>query len=202
MTCEEALLLISGSLDHENTEEQDGLLREHLEQCPSCRAVMEAFQQADSGLLELTEEPPVGFTGSVMDAIRTQKKKHHFWKPLAVAAVLVVVIGLGAGYVPQFDPTKPEPAKARTAEPAAEAIAQTVSSLDGQTLADEMGAAVVVLTDMVPEIEVCPCQVLEDGSLLYILEQPQDAAKLSETYALELFTPETITDTGSYAWLK
>ena len=36
-------------------------------------------------------------------------------------------------------------------------------------------------------MEVCACETLEDGTLLYILESADAAAELAENYGLELY---------------
>lgn len=58
MTCEDALVLLSGHLDGENSEEEEAQLSTHLRQCPACRELLAAFQAADQGILSLEEEPP------------------------------------------------------------------------------------------------------------------------------------------------
>ena len=51
MTCEDALVLLSGHLDGENSEEEEAQLSAHLRQCPACRELLAAFQAADQGIL-------------------------------------------------------------------------------------------------------------------------------------------------------
>ena len=55
MTCEDALVLLSGHLDGENSEEEEAQLSTHLRQCPACRELLAAFQAADQGILSLEE---------------------------------------------------------------------------------------------------------------------------------------------------
>ena len=56
--------------------------------------------------------------------------------------------------------------------------------------------------DLLPEMEVCACESMEDGSLLYILESKDGAAQLSQKYGVALFRPEngSVSDV-SYALL-
>ena len=58
MKCEDALLLISGHVDQANTPEEEACLLVHLERCPACKRVLQAFEEMDAGLAALQEEPP------------------------------------------------------------------------------------------------------------------------------------------------
>lgn len=118
MTCEEALELISGHLDGENTEQEEAQLQAHLKVCPSCRELMQALSDTDQTLRNLETEPPAHFCEDVMAAVRAEKapvrkKKHHVWPVLAAAALLLVI---GVSALPGFqaqDQTAAEPMLAR-----------------------------------------------------------------------------------------
>lgn len=234
MTCEEALVLLSGHLDGENTEEEAAQLQAHLAECEDCRRLLENLQALDREILSLEVEPPADLCANVMEAIRKEaprrKKRRWVWPTAAAAAVLVLLIGAGAWAAPNIQAKKntvpyaarmaaeaQEPAAAMTAEAAAPepsaALARETDdvSLDdeagtpmlfaasvsndsqAQTLADERGAAVVLLYTNVPELDGLPYETLEDGSLLYTLDQAGDAQALYEAYPDEavLFLPET-----------
>ena len=189
MTCEEALILLSGQIDSNNTTEETAQLQQHLQICAECRQALQAFEEIDCGIASLEVEPPADLKDSVMDAIRAEakpRKKRRWWPPVAAAAVLFLVIGLGAGQLKQVQQqTETEPmtalATADTAAPAAYArsventpayeeanslLKGKVNAIDPQTLADARGADVAVTRELLQEMEVCDCETLEDCSLL------------------------------------
>lgn len=244
MTCEEALVLLSGHLDGENTEAEAAQLQAHLVECEDCRRLLEDLQALDREILSLEAEPPADLCANVMEAIRKEvsrrKKRRWVWPTAAAAAVLVLLVGAGAWAAPSMQATEntapyaarmtaeaQEPAAAMTAETAAPepsaALAREaddVSPDDGagapmlfaasvsndsqaQDLADHRGAAVVLLYTNVTELDGLAFETLEDGSLLYTLEQAEDAQALYEAYPDDavLYLPETETAGVSFALL-
>lgn len=204
MSCEEALVLISGHLDHENTAEEEAQLQRHLEVCPACRSLLDTLREMENGFPTM-EEVPDGLCDRVMDAIRAEapvKKKRRVWPVLAAAAAVALVIGVTG--LPT--PVQEQPAEvALVADYAADDMvmysARSVSFVLPQAVAEERHADVVVTSELLPEMEVCPCETLEDGSLLYHLPEADDAAELSRIYGMELCQPATHTEEGSYALL-
>ena len=209
MNCEEVLVLISGYLDDRNTEEEMTQLRAHLEQCPACRQFLEAFQEIDRGTAALEAEPPADFKDMVMASVRAEAKpvrKRNRWIPVAIAAAFVAVIGLGA--VRQDTNVAETMPMVATADQAVQVLkSRTVetdaaAAPDAQKLADRFGSDVVVTKELLPEMEVCSCETLEDGSLLYVLETADMAQILADKYGLELVWPMTEGSSEvSYAWL-
>ena len=63
------------------------------------------------------------------------------------------------------------------------------AAVDPQALAEERQADVAVTHEILPEMEVCSLETLEDGSLLYQLETADGAVQLSRTYGVELYQP-------------
>lgn len=207
MNCEEALVLLSGYLDQTNTEEEMAQLREHLAVCPDCNQVLHTLEEINIGVAALEAEPPADLRTSVMDAIRVEAKprrKPRRWMPVAVAAALVLMIGVST--MRQDNAAAPMAATADLAAPAMYArtmdAAATVSEYDSQALADRLLADVVVTGELLPEMEVCPCETLEDGTLLYRLADANAAAELSRKYGLELYTPAETAAEVSYARLQ
>lgn len=208
MNCEEALVLLSGYLDGTNTEEEMTQLRAHLEQCPDCRQVLHTLEEMEQGLASLEEQAPADLKASVMEAIRAEakpRKKHRRWMPVAVAAALVLVVGVSQfGFTEQENAVVPA-ASSGEAVPAAYSrslMDAPAAQIDTQTIADERVAYVVLTRDMLPEMDQCACETLVDGTLLYRFETAEAADQLSEKYGLELFCPygEAATD-HSYARL-
>lgn len=106
MNCEEALVLLSGHLDGQNSEEEAARLQDHLAQCPDCRRLLEDLKALDAGLLSLEEAPPADLCESVMEAIRQEarvrKKKRRWVWPTTAAAVLILLAGAGALAAPKL----------------------------------------------------------------------------------------------------
>lgn len=69
MHCEDVLLLLSGHLDEENTAAEEAALKEHLENCPSCRARLEQLRRNDA-LLREPVVPPAALADNVMRSVR------------------------------------------------------------------------------------------------------------------------------------
>ncbi len=204
--CEDALLLISGHIDQENTPEEEAQLLQHLQQCPDCRKVLQAFEEMHSGLAALNEEPPADLRQNVMNVIRSEVpapgKQSRRWMGLAVAAALALVIGAAA--MPKWEPAPAEAepaAMSRTAPAAEEVLSDAVTEAEPQALAESRQAAVVVTCELLPEMEVCPCETLESGELLYCLESASAAGTLSEQYGLPLYLPSEAAADASYALL-
>ena len=206
MKCEDALLLISGHIDQENTPEEEAQLLQHLQHCPECRNVLQFFEEMRSDLLALNEEPPADLRENVMNVIRSetsaQKKHHKRWIGLAVAAALALVIGAAA--MPKFEPAPAEPdmpMMARSMPVAEETLSVDTSEASPQEIADARQAAVAVAYELLPEMEVCTCETLETGELLYCLESASAAEILSEQYDLPLYLPSQAIADASYALL-
>jgi len=198
MNCEEALVLISGYLDGTNTDAEMAQLRTHLEDCADCRQTLQTLKELEQGMVSLKEEPPADLKASVMEQIRMEAKptrRLRRWIPVAAAAALVFAVGLG-GLGPRVETNMAAPASLQsdTAAPAVYSRRMEDSSaqsaeLDSQIVADRLGACVAESRELLPEMETCPCETLEDGSLLYQLSGFDAAKTLSERYALVLYRP-------------
>lgn len=208
MICEEAWILINGHLDHENTQAEEAQLREHLEHCTPCRALLEAMEGCDEALRSLEVEPPVDLCANVMEAIRQEKpKKHHSWLKwagAAAAAALVMAVGLSKMPVRQ-EPETPSVMNAR-AVPEAASYAAALGSTDIseeqiQELADDRIAAIVMLKETVPELQACDCEELPNGSILYALRDEKAAQTLRDAYELNWYEPVNDVPKQYYALL-
>lgn len=104
MNCEQMLELISGHIDGWNTPEEENKLQEHLSQCAHCREALSQYEQMDRILQETAEPAPEGLCADIMTQIRKETKRtaRRRWSSLAVAAVLVIVVGTAAAVVPDF----------------------------------------------------------------------------------------------------
>ncbi len=103
MTCEKALELISGHIDGENTPAQEQALQTHLQQCPACRQLLDAWSAIDKNTAGLAQAAPEGLKKGVMYRIGQEAgtipvKKRRWIGPGTgfglVAAVLVLLVGL------------------------------------------------------------------------------------------------------------
>lgn len=93
---------IGAYLDGETTGEEARKIREHLEACGECRALLEDFRRMGSALKELEEEAPAGLTAGVMARVRADApmKTRRRWVRYirtwgAAAAVLALVLLAG-----------------------------------------------------------------------------------------------------------
>ena len=198
MNCEEALVLISGYLDGTNADAEMAQLRTHLEDCADCRQTLQTLKELERGMISLKEESPADLKTSVMEQIRMEAKPTRYlrrWLPVAAAAALVFAVGLG-GLGPKVETNMAAPASLQsdTAAPAVYSRRMEDSSaqsaeLDSQIVADRLGACVAETRELLPEMETCPCETLEDGSLLYQLTDFDAAKTLSERYDLVLYCP-------------
>ena len=97
-SCEFYQELISSMADGELSAEEQAVLAPHLEHCPDCAALYEAFQSISGLIAGDLAEPPEALSENVMAElrradIRAKSKKQKHWKgPLATAACLAVVI--------------------------------------------------------------------------------------------------------------
>ena len=71
----------------------------HLDRCPDCRRYLNKLSDTADSLLLLAPEvdPPAGFTRRVVAGLTPGRRR---WRPVALAAVAALVIGLAVGYVP------------------------------------------------------------------------------------------------------
>lgn len=106
MTCEDALILLSGHLDGVNTQEEETELFAHLQSCAGCRDLLAAFEAADAGIQALEAEPPAGLSERILAAVRQeprrQKRVRPWLAPVATAAVLALVCWAGIRTLPML----------------------------------------------------------------------------------------------------
>lgn len=156
MNCEEALILISGHIDGQNTAEEEASLRAHLETCASCCDMLRAYEELDSGIAALEAEPPRELIPRVMERITEQpteqkhKRRFFFGGGTAIAAVAAVLLLLiSTGKLPDFQKSKTATARTtqsdaadeESAPKAAAEIPMSDSALDTPYSAEENGAA-------------------------------------------------------------
>ena len=222
MTCEDALLLLSGHLDQCNTDEETCVLQEHLRQCEHCRALLQELERQDKKLKELWAEQPQHIRENVMNQIKPEttvrKQKKRAWFSIAAAAAMLALLS-GVGFLSLPNAAEngqiPAPAAMRALPEEAAASAETMILsagdaaaydtlvLDAQEMADRLGADLIVIETVFPELEACETKTLGDGSILYTLLEKDDAVQLSRVYGVALYQP---TEYGnlkcSYAWLQ
>ena len=209
MRCEDALLLISGHLDHANTQEEETALQKHLHGCEACRDILKAYEEADTGIVSLQEKAPDDLRGNVMSQIKKERRgKFRPWAGIAVAAALTLVIGAGA-MMEEYDiidlvdeEVVHEPKAASELD--MQVYSRTMPAANGealaQQLAQERNAEVVLIHELYYEVESYDCETLDEGAVLYILPDHDAAIYLSETYGCVIYEPEQQTET-SYALL-
>lgn len=78
MNCIDILPLLSGHLDHMNTDTEDALLEAHLKDCAKCRATLAAMERNDRLLAADLASPPEDLTVRIMKEVRAPAKKSRF----------------------------------------------------------------------------------------------------------------------------
>lgn len=103
-TCEQYREWISAALDGELSDGQQKELNAHLEVCPDCRAMAEAFQNLSALISEGQEEPPEELKRRVMDNIRSpgtrfpKKYRRILFSAAATAACVALVITVSPAF--------------------------------------------------------------------------------------------------------
>lgn len=75
MSCTDILPLLSGHLDHANTEDEEALLLRHLKSCPDCRSLLAQMEQNNALLAASAQEPPADLTTRIMAQVRGSAAK-------------------------------------------------------------------------------------------------------------------------------
>ena len=93
--------LISRLLDHDTlTEEENKALQAHLDECPECRLMYQAFHEMSGYIGGELEEPPIELRENIMAEIRREEIRRKNQRTIgrtglvAAAAVLILVIGI------------------------------------------------------------------------------------------------------------
>lgn len=96
MLCENCLELLLPYLENELDDTQKAEFEAHLQQCESCQSELTLMQSILSCSSEIGQNPPKELTGGVMKKIKAEKRRKliKILSPTAVAAVLVVAVGL------------------------------------------------------------------------------------------------------------
>lgn len=95
--CEKYIAMISAQADSELSPEEEAELSRHLEECPSCRRVKDAFAAISEALDEELVPAPETLASAVMDKVNSNKKKTqhthlHVWsRYVAVAACAALI---------------------------------------------------------------------------------------------------------------
>ncbi len=129
MNCDNAFELISASLDGELTAAEEAQLREHLAQCPACRALrteLSGLQAATQAGLEAVAPPEL--KTKVLENLPAQRKsagKVVYWKRWGAMAAAVALVALAAWQLPRFvfDPVGVAPAADQSTTGTTEAAA-------------------------------------------------------------------------------
>ena len=104
--------LISRLLDHDTlTEEENTALQAHLEECPECRLMYQAFTEMSGYIGGELEEPPMELHENIMaeirrEDVRRRNQRVFGWTGfVAAAAVLALVIGVAPRILAHSSPS-------------------------------------------------------------------------------------------------
>lgn len=197
-SCEYYQELISRLVDDELSAEEQAVLVSHLEHCPDCAALVQAFQSISGVIAEDLAEPPEALSENVMAELRREElkiknRKTFRWKgPLATAACLAVVIA-AAWLMPNMfradsaAPAEMSAAASDYAAPQAPEYALPAEGIDSGSA--EAGAA--------PEeadLETAPAEAAEAYSM-----EEEAAAEMEEAPSAQVYaTGASRTSGGEY----
>lgn len=105
MSCGEIFPLLSASLDGELTSQEETELQAHLEQCPSCRALLAELAAIHDACGDLEVTPPPELKQMILDHLPPQSPSQRpatvYWKRWGAMAAALVVISLAAWRLPR-----------------------------------------------------------------------------------------------------
>lgn len=226
MTCEDALVLLSGHLDGENSEEEEAQLSAHLRQCPACRELLAAFQAADQGILSLEEEPPQTLRQEILDAAykepRQKRRVRATRWALPVAAAAVLAIFFGTKFLPMpgvqstdtaavsYDAATPRAVAEDSVDAASTEAAQPETAEAEPDFAADMADAAVpnsFLAEAPAEAAQSPAEAAkalaeERGAAVLVLETMDDALEALPTEAYGGMTVITLPDAQALSALQ
>lgn len=120
MDCNRIFEWIQARLDGQITTEENAQLQAHLESCASCRQLWEFYRQLDGTVASLAQEPPERMAQGIMYQIspdyvakKTGRRPHKFHFAgtaiAAVAAAVLLLVGVGKLQTPRKESTAAEP---------------------------------------------------------------------------------------------
>lgn len=188
-SCEYYQELISRMVDEELSAEEQAVLAPHLEHCPDCAALYQAFQRISGVIAEGLEEPPEALSENVMAAlwreqIKNKNRKTMRWKgPLATAACLAVVIAAAWLMPNMFRAGSAAPAEAPAAsDQAAPQDREYALPVEGT----DSGSAKAAVTGAAPEeadLETAPAEAAETFSVDEEAAAEPEEAPSAQVYA-------------------
>lgn len=133
--CKEIQELISVLIDGKVSENEKAKVNDHVEKCPECRAMLEAFTAVSESLSEL-EDVPEGLHENIMRRVKSEgiKRKAPWKKIIPLAACLALVI-FGALSLRGMDDVVED----NTVED--KAVSEVNSCCDGAAMPDKKAAA-------------------------------------------------------------
>jgi len=152
--CEKYLEMISAQIDNELSPEEETELERHLEGCPSCRRVKEAFGAISGAMSEELVQPPEELAASVMQKIRESdkcgenrkeksknSKRIYLKRYLALAACAALIIITASSQIPNIysltrKSAEPQAADTFMADAGAPASAEGADEAEAQSLDD------------------------------------------------------------------
>lgn len=154
MKCENALELLSASLDGALTPAEEETLQAHLQQCPRCRALQAELMGIHTACGELDAAVPAGLKERILSALPPQKAtKSRHWQRWGAMAAALAIIAMAAWRLPHdlytHDESLPQgnPSQEAAVEPRSGEMATQTTGTDGfmgyDTVDDEIPPYVV-----------------------------------------------------------
>ncbi len=201
MDCNEALALLSGRLDGENTPEEEARLDAHLKTCPACRAAWEDYRSIGALTASLAVEPPEALARGVMESVRHPRKKRRFVFGGGTLAAAAVIALLAAVYAPSRETV---PAGRSTlpveTETAMEPVEQQARSAEARfEAADPIPELLIQDDPEAPAAETVPAfsgltAVTVDGGPCYYVDAATARQLAAACAAYELTIPDGLAE--------
>ncbi|AST91482.1 MULTISPECIES: hypothetical protein [Sutcliffiella] len=92
------------------SDEENTIIKDHLEFCPACREILTTFEKEDKQLIEFLNQPflPDSFADEVVEGLSAytkNNKKRRSWKyQIVTSTILLAVVLLGMFVVPKLSP--------------------------------------------------------------------------------------------------
>ena len=136
MDCEDILELLSASLDGVLTPEQETKLQEHLDRCPSCRALLAELTGLHEVCGEMEALPPDQLKEQILESLPPQRAaKTYHWRRWGAMAATLAIVALAAWHLPHSFFQKPDSATV-TMDEAADDVAPMMALSRGLPTGD------------------------------------------------------------------
>lgn len=180
--------LLSAMLDGEVSESEKAEIEKHVEGCPECRAMYNAFTAVSDSLNE-PEEIPEGLHENIVRSVKAEgKKKKAPWKKVLPLAACLVLVIFGAFAINGLDNTAD---KAMTANDSSESL------MADSAVSNDAAEDMEIIRFGADDALNAPCRVEADSAETACNEAYQTTEANAAEKLRELLTPAAVYDSNS-----